>query len=241
MSKENHVKRTVSTTARLTLFGITAAALLAPTAALAAAKPAACTAERGQAFIDAGRLTRAVQEFGCLIAASPTSVEGYRGRIEAQLLLGRYADALTDYNLVTTVVMPVHPDVVATIHAGYAARLAQHPGNVPALVGDSFAWWWQYDYPHTIQVLNDLLAVDPDNAYGNLFRGSSRLLHHGKTNGVADLENGLALDPENPDVRWIVADAYTYGIVDLERAYAEASLALDWGLDTPRVHSILGT
>ena len=47
--------------------------------------------------------------------------------------------------------------------------------------------------------------------------------------------------PQSPDVRFIVADAYTYGQPDLERAFAEAILALEWGLDTPRVHAILAT
>ena len=42
-------------------------------------------------------------------------------------------------------------------------------------------------------------------------------------------------------MRFIVADAYTYGVSDPERAFAEASLALDGGLDTPRVHAILAT
>jgi hypothetical protein len=41
-------------------------------------------------------------------------------------------------------------------------------------------------------------------------------------------------------VRFIVADAYTYGQVDVTRALAEAHLALAWGLDIPRVRAILG-
>jgi hypothetical protein len=36
-----------------------------------------------------------------------------------------------------------------------------------------------------------------------------------------------------------IPDAYTYGQSDPERAFAEATLALDGGLDTPRVHAIL--
>jgi hypothetical protein len=47
--------------------------------------------------------------------------------------------------------------------------------------------------------------------------------------------------PKSPDVRYIVADAYTYGLPDPERALAEASLALKWGLDTPRIHAILAS
>src|SRR5262245_55492209 len=50
-----------------------------------------CTAEQGQLFIDTERYDRAIREFTCLINAQPTEVEGYRGRIEAELLLGRYS------------------------------------------------------------------------------------------------------------------------------------------------------
>jgi hypothetical protein len=38
-----------------------------------------------------------------------------------------------------------------------------------------------------------------------------------------------------------VADAYTYGLPDPNRAFTEATFALDGGLDTPRVHAILGS
>src|SRR5215470_3409766 len=54
---------------------------------------APCTPERGQDFINEGRYEQAVREFTCVINAQPTEVEGYRGRIEAELLLGRYSDA----------------------------------------------------------------------------------------------------------------------------------------------------
>jgi len=60
-----------------------------------------------------------------------------------------------------------------------------------------------------------------------------------KPKGIADLDQAIQLAPSNPHVRFIVADAYTYGIPDPQRAFDEASLALDWGLDTPRIHAIL--
>ena len=76
--------------------------------------------------------------------------------------------------------------------------------------------------------------------FGNLFRGSSRLLQGiAKTRGIADLERAIALAPASPDVHWIVADVYSYGLGDPQRAFAEATLALNGGLDTPRVHAIL--
>lgn len=61
--------------------------LLLATASYAAAF-AHCSAEEGQRLIEEGRYERAVREFSCLIDAQPASVDGYRGRIEAKLLLG---------------------------------------------------------------------------------------------------------------------------------------------------------
>jgi len=65
-------------------------------------------------------------------------------------------------------------------------------------------------------------------------RGTSR------AEGAADLDRAIALAPESPGVRFIVADAYTYGNVpDPQRAFAEASFELAGGLNTPRVRAIL--
>jgi tetratricopeptide (TPR) repeat protein len=220
-----------------------AIALLLTGPAVAIGSPTKCTAEHGQALIEEGRYEKAIQEFTCVIASGPTEVDGYRGRAEATLFLGRYADAMADYGRITAIVEPVHPDAVQTILAGYDARLAQAPDDIATLTGASFARWWDFQYPQAIHVLNHLLDVRPDDLYGTLFRGSSRLLQGGPgpdQSGAADLERAIALAPASPNVRWIVADAYAYGRPDPHRAFAEASLALDWGLDTPRVHAILG-
>jgi tetratricopeptide (TPR) repeat protein len=191
-------------------------------------------------LIDQGRYQQAIREFTCVIAAEPTEVEGYRGRIEAQLLLGQYSNSVRDYARVTAVVTPVHPDVQATILAGYAARLETAPNDIPALTGASFARWWYFDYLGAIHLLGQLLDLEPGNPYGNLFRGSSRLLRLGTHAGETDLEYAIALASQNPSVHWIVADAYTYGLPDPNRAFVEANLALNGGLDTARVHAILG-
>lgn len=201
-----------------------------------------CTLESGQAFIDAGQHKKAIQEFSCVINDQPTEVGGYRGRIEAELMLGHYSNAILDYNKVAALVLPMHPDAKSTLLEGYDARLAIDPDNVTALMGMGFAQWWYFEYSHAIQTFNHLLDVDPDNLLGNLFRGSSRMLSgSAKAKGVADLENALTLAPQNPDVHYIAADAYTYGIPDPQRAFAEASFALNGGLSTPRIHAILAT
>jgi tetratricopeptide (TPR) repeat protein len=210
------------------------------TSGLAGSSMRPCTAEQGQRLIDQGHYQAAIREFTCVVQAQPTDAEGYRGRAEARLLLGRYSEALRDYTQVTAFVLPVHPDAEATISAGYAARLAAAPDDAAALTGASFARWYFFDYPHAIQLLNRLVDVRPDDVYGNLFRGSSRLLQGAaRVAGVADLERALMRAPSSPDVRFIVADAYTYGLPDPQRAFDEASAALAWGLDTPRVHAIL--
>ena len=199
---------------------------------------ASCSPEQGQVFLDAAEYSKAIKEFTCLIDSDPTDVAGYRGRIEAKLMLGLFSDAFRDYTRVTAFVLPVNAGAIKGIVAEYEARLAADPDDIPALTGQSFAYWYDFDYAAAIHVLNHLLDVAPNDVYGTLFRGSSRFLR-GRTGGAADLARAIELDPESPDVRYIVADAYTYGAVpDLQRAFDEATLALEGGLETPRVRAI---
>jgi tetratricopeptide (TPR) repeat protein len=213
------------------------------TAPRALAAPPWCTPERGQALIDAGEYESAVRSFTCVIETVPTGVEGYRGRAEAELLLGRYSDAMHDYTRVTAVVLPIDPDALDAIFAGYAERLAVEPTDIPSLTGASFARWYDFQYPAALHLLERLLDEAPDDRYGTLFRGSTRILKgvNSAAKGVADLERAIALDPANPHVHWVVADAYTYGLSDPERAFAEAMLAYEGGLHTPRVHALLAS
>jgi hypothetical protein len=196
---------------------------------------------QGQASIDDGQYERAIREFSALIEAEPSAVDGYRGRAEASLLLGRFADAYRDYYAgITAFVVPAHPDAPNTIEKHYAARLSEAPSLPPALTGASFAQWVFFDYERAIVLLDELLAVRPNDTFGTLFRGSARLLAGVlKEHGIADLERAIELAPDSADVHYVVADAYTYGSPDPERAFAEASMALERGLDTPRVHAIL--
>lgn len=250
LNTQRRVRRTTPTI-RATAVAIAAMACVgndavtAPHGALdknASAQVTPCSAELGQQLIESGDYQRAVRTFTCVIALDPTAIEGYRGRIEAQLMLGRFSDAVRDYTRVNAFVVPVHPDAGQVIVAGYAARLAASPTSVTALSGLGFAHWWFFNYPGAIQVLGDLLAIQPNSVYANLFRGSSRLLKGSqRAAGVADLEQAIMLAPFSPDVRFIVADAYTYGYVpDAQRAFNEATLALNGGLDTPRIRAIRG-
>ena len=199
---------------------------------------ASCSAEQGQVFLDAAEYAKAIKEFTCVVDGNPTDVEGYKGRIEAQLMLRLYSDALRDYTRVTAFVLPLNPGAITGIVAAYEERLKTDPGDIAALTGQSFAYWYDFDYAAAIHVLNQLLAVAPNDPYGTLFRGSSRFLR-GRTGGAADLEHAIELDPENPNVHFIVADAYTYGATpDPQRAFDEATLALDGGLNTARVRAI---
>ena len=89
---------------------VAAAALLcsiAPVTLEAAPTPKkGCTAAQGQVLIDQGRYDQAISEFTCVIAALPTEPEGYRGLAEAEVLLGRYSDALRDLARVIAYVVP---------------------------------------------------------------------------------------------------------------------------------------
>ena len=237
------MSRRMTAVAVLLTFGCAdPSAVTSPDAAASFVLGNSCSAGQGQQFIDAGQYKKAIQEFTCLIDLDPTAVEGYRGRIEAQLLLGEFAEAQRTYTRLTAFAEPVHPDAYQMIVAGYNARLALAPDAISALTGLSFAHWYFFNYPATMHTISHLLVVEPGNLYGNLFQGSSRLLHGTRrAEGAADLEKAIQLDPSSPDVRFIIADAYTYGsLPDLQRAFIEATNALEGGLNTPRVRAIRG-
>lgn len=228
---------------------LAAAALLAPLGLVAPLTPVAhasrpCRADdsarKGQQRIDQGRYEEALEVFSCVIRADQRSFDGYRGRAEASLLLGRFSDAMGDYARITAQVMPTDPDAPDELLAAYDARLAARPADAPALTGASFAHWWYFDYAAALPLLSRLLTLRPNDLYGTLYRGSNRLFL-GNSAGAADLSRAITLSPRSADVRFIVADAYTYAQPDPARALAQASLALHWGLDTPRVQAILAS
>ena len=203
-------------------------------------KAAACTSAQGQALIDEGRYEQAAQKFTCVINSDPTAVDGYRGRVEAELLLGKFSDAVLDYQRIMAYVLPVHPDAKQTILDDYATRLNADPYSVTALTGAMGARWWFFEYSTAIHLADELLDIDANNLAGNTFRGSSRMLSgSNRVRGAEDLERAISLDPSNPHVRFIAADAYTYGQPDPQRAFDEAMFALNAGLNTPRIHAIL--
>ncbi|MBK8255929.1 MAG: hypothetical protein IPK82_25090 [Polyangiaceae bacterium] len=197
----------------------------------------------GQAKINQGLYSQAVHIFTCVIQASPTTVDAYRGRAEARLMMGQYSEAYRDlYARLISAVQP--PDILALgdqVISSYDARLQNCPWDVHALTGGAFARWSYYTYADAIPLLDKLLVLNPNNTFAYLFRGSNRLFAGIDIEAAqVDLETAIDLNPASPDVRYVVADAYTYALPDLDRAYQEASLALMWGLDTPRVHAILG-
>lgn len=241
------MSRSSSSSIAARLFQLALAA--AVTGGVAVAAPAVAHADsghcggaslhKGQKRIDQGRFGDAIVIYSCVLDGDPLELDAYRGRAEAELRLGLYSDAMRDYARITAVVMPVVPDAADRVLASYDARLARDPHDVAALSGAAFAHWWYFDYPTALSLLDTLVAIAPDDRFGVLYRGSNRLFTGDVDGGIADLDAAIAASPTSADVRFIVADAYTYAFPDPERAQAEATLALAWGLDTPRVHAIL--
>jgi tetratricopeptide (TPR) repeat protein len=197
---------------------------------------------KGQQRIHQGRFQDAIAVFTCVIDAAPLTVDAYRGRAEAKLMLGRFSDAFRDYARLNAVVVPTNPNALADILASYDARLVTYPNSVPARTGAAFAHWTAYDFAGSLPHIDVLLSLNPNNIFANLFRGSDRLfLGVDIAGGIADFDYAIELAPRSPDVRFIVADGFTYAYRDSTRAFAEASLALEWGLDTPRIHAILAS
>jgi hypothetical protein len=108
-----------------------------------------------------------------------------------------------------------------------SAYPATRPGLQPRLmIIPALAGWCFLDYPAAIHLLNDPLAVSPNNGCGNPFRRSeSSAQGYIPYRRAEDFDPAIALAPESPGVRVIVADAYTYGNVPgPQPAFAESIL-----------------
>ncbi len=194
----------------------------------------------GQRLIDRGQLNKAYRYYSALIKEHPASIDGYRGRIETLVLMRQYAHALADYSRIVANVIPTQPDAISKMLSDYQDRLAQKPQDVPALSGGSFVHWCSFDFDTASEWVDRLLIVRPQSPYGLLYRGSLRTLSGSDIQaGIQDLEAAIGLDGWNPHVRFVVADAFTYGAPNATRAFWEANLAIVLGLDTPRLRAIL--
>jgi len=111
--------------------------------------------------------------------------------------------------------------------------------DIPALPRAGFGR--QVRYVRAIHFLNRLHEIRSDDVYPNVLRGSSRLLYGANTaRGAVDLERAIELAPE----RLTSASSSPAGTPTgcrAERAFAEATLALDWGSTRPRVYAILAS
>lgn len=213
-----------------------------PPLAMSNGCPRFATLLKGQIRIEQNRFEEAIAIFTCVINANPLAIDGYRGRAEAKLMLGKFSDAFQDYTRLNAVVVPVHPDAFEIILDRYESRLARFPNSRSARTGAAFAKWVTFDYEGALPHLDSLLASDSTNVFANVFRGSVRLfIGEDVSGGEEDLENAIQLAPQSADVQFIVADAYTYAYPDQQIAFAAATQALQWGLDTPRVNAILAS
>ena len=163
----------------------------------------------------------AVKEFACVIDAQPTEVDGYRGRIEAQLLLGLYSDALRDYGRVTAPVLPVHPHAASTyprrLRCATVRRALEYCGShsrVASRTGGSSVT----RQPHIS--LNHLLAEHPNHVYLTCFAAPATSSARATNAGVVYLYLAIALGP-NPNSISSPPTLIRTSVSRAQRAFAE--------------------
>ena len=223
------------------LGAVLAACLLVPAAVAHGAGNPTARPEQGQAFIDEGRYEKAVQEFTCVIAAAADRGRGLprprRGGAPPRPLLGRHG----------------------RLRPGHGPRPARAPGRRchdprrlrgpargrperdPGADGRELRPLVDFDYAQAIQRAQPSSRRPP----GRPVRQPLPRLEppaEGRDEGARrgrprPRDRARPHEPRCPLGR---RRRLRVRPADPERAFAEASLALDGGLDTPRVHAILG-
>jgi hypothetical protein len=182
----------------------------------------------------------AAEPGGCALNLDPLSVDVYRWQIESALLAGDYSEAVDGYMTLLAVIAPEHPDIFETLLADYERDLTTMPDDLVLLTGYAGLQWWVSDYAAAIHALDHLLEVEPDSVTALTFRGSAHFFMEDVDAGSADFARALELDPDNPNIYFLIADAYTYAMPDTERALDAALTANALGLASPRLDAIFG-
>lgn len=196
----------------------------------------------GESLFAEGDYLGAADSFDCLIEAQPDDLAAWQLELEANLYAGAYAAALQTMTDIAIAIVPDNPQAFADLIALYEADLEENgDDDLRLLTGLSFVLWHQYETEAGLNVLDQMLTLDPDNQYARVFRGSSHFFMGDPESGEADFAVALEQQPGNADLYFIIADAWLYGAGDLENALDAALVASEAGLDTPRMNAILGS
>eukprot|EP01112_Ceratiomyxa_fruticulosa_P017373 TRINITY_DN5399_c0_g2_i1.p1 TRINITY_DN5399_c0_g2~~TRINITY_DN5399_c0_g2_i1.p1 ORF type:complete len:462 (-),score=58.35 TRINITY_DN5399_c0_g2_i1:66-1451(-) len=150
---------------------------------------------RGLCYIKTGNLNDAKTDFSILIDIDNKFSPGYHGRGDANLGLGKYIEALNDFqNFIET-----YP----TYHKNFSSKTSRSSMDPDKILRDvklkrGICAYHTQDYPTAFSELSKLLEEDEENALAFYYRGKVHLARKNFTSAIGDNTNAIDLNPNIP-------------------------------------------
>jgi Flp pilus assembly protein TadD len=161
-----------------------------------------------------GDLTSAIRLYGEAIAVSPPNTALYYLRGTARLEFGDRSGAATDFEAglkldpKNTTLQQLLAQAQATPSERPAVQEApRDPGAAKKLQDQADAARAQGDLTSAIRLYGEAIALSPPNTALYYLRGTARLEFGDRSGAVSDFEAGLKLDPTNPALQQLLAQA----------------------------------
>lgn len=214
---------------RFVLFLLTAALLpfvyVLPAAAQADCDPAIDYVAKAELAATAGNYSAAISAYDCALTIEPDEASILFERALTGILLPELRQQyLIDINNALNVAPELLDDALIRINALVDAS----PDAIEPLIRRAYLLWRSIDDEGAMLDFEAILAIEPDNIFATLFRGSSNLYLGNMDDAAADFERAIALDPGNAGILSFIGHTYG-GTGDSETAieYFTDAIALE--------------
>lgn len=200
-----------------------------------ACTPGSDFAASGASAFSAGDYALALTSFGCAIAENPSNYELYADRMRAALLAGRYAQAVADANALRDFARPVFETELQAV----SFEISANPSDVGNLMVRALLFWADARDFDALADCEQILALDPNNAFAYLFRGSSNQYLGDRLTPADDFADAIQLSGQSADVYALIGSTYAQ-TGDQNQAMMNLNQAIQRDPSNPRSHYFLG-
>lgn len=180
----------------------------------------------GAIALNARDYQTAVFQYDCALEIDPNLSEAYLGRGMAYILLRDFREGGRDLTSAVTLSGQVDEDYVGAQIAQIEALLAVSPQDVSLMTILGYWHWWSADDDAALATYDQILALEPDNVFAHLYRGSS-LMYMGQTRAAGrSFDQAIRLDGQNDTVYSVMAQTqrntrnYDDMLISMTRALA---------------------
>jgi tetratricopeptide (TPR) repeat protein len=162
----------------------------------------------------------ALASYTCILLSDPSNPTALLGRIEASLLARNYSIAAADAGRLKDYA----PEIMRQALGQYEQTITRSPADIGLRMAHLLLNWALANDEAVLMEAEQLLQLDPANAFAYLMRGSSNQYLGDRLTPPADFQQAINLDSSNGAIFSIIGSTYVQtddiinGLIALDRA-----------------------